>query len=59
MLLFKPENVVVCRDFSKAQVIELLNCVYLEAEVFEKDTKNRSQDVNTIYINWIGFRIKP
>ena len=55
MLEFKPENVIVCRDYTKAQVLELLNKVQSEAEAFEKDTKNGSKDVNAIYINYIGF----
>ena len=33
--------------------------MHSEAEAFEKDTKNGSRDVNTIYINWIGFSIEP
>ena len=59
VLEFKPENVVVCRDYTKAQILELLEKLHSEAELFEKDTKNGSKDVNTIYINWIGFCITP
>ena len=59
VLGFKPENVVVCRDYTKAQIIELLNKLEAEAKAFEKDTKNRAGDVNAIYINWIGFQLDP
>ena len=59
ILKFKPENVIVCRDFTKAQVIELLEKLQKEAEIFEKDKKNGPRDVNAIYINWIGFRLNP
>ena len=59
ILKFKPENVIVCRDFTKAQVIELLERLRNEAEQFEYDKKNGPRDVNAIYINWIGFRLNP
>jgi hypothetical protein len=50
---------VVCRDYTKAQIIELLNKLEVEAKAFEKDTKNRAGDVNAVYINWIGFKLDP
>ena len=59
MLEFKPWNVIVCRDYTKAQILELLDKLHSEAEAFEKDAKNGSKDVNAIYINWIGFSIDP
>jgi hypothetical protein len=59
VLEFKQENVVVCRDYTKAQILELLEKLRSDAELFEKDAKNGSKDVNTIYINWIGFMISP
>ena len=59
VLEFKPENVKVCRNYSKSQVIELLDKLHQEAKAFEKDSKNGSRDVNAIYINWVGFRINP
>ena len=59
VLEFKQENVVVCRDYTKAQILELLNKLHSEAEAFEKDSKNGAKDVNAIYINWIGFSITP
>ena len=56
---FRPEHVVVCRDFTKAQVIELLVKLQKEAEQFEKEKNNGPRDVNAIYFNWIGFRLNP
>ena len=58
VLEFKPENVKVCRDYSKAQVIELLDKLHEEAKAFEMDSKNGPRDVNAIYINWVGFSIE-
>ena len=57
VLEFKPENVVICRDYNKAQIIELLNKLQAESEAFENDSKNGKRDVNAIYISWIGFGI--
>ena len=51
VLEFKPENVKVYRDFSKAQVIELLDKLHEEAKAFEIDSKNGPRDVKAIYIN--------
>ena len=59
VLEFKPENVKVCRDYSKAQVIELLDKLHEEAKVFETDSKNGPRDFNAIFINWVGFNIDP
>ena len=57
VLQFKPENVVMCRDYTKAQVIELFEKLHSEAELFENDIKNGSRNVNAIYVNWIGFTL--
>ena len=59
VLEFKPENVKVCRNYSKSQVIELLDKLHEEAKAFEMDSKNGPRDVNAIYINWVGFCIHP
>ena len=59
VLEFKPENVVVCRDYTKAQIIELLDQLYSEAEAFENNSNNSSRDANAIFINWIGFMLDP
>lgn len=59
VLEFKAENVVVCRDYSKAQVIQLLDKLHKEAEIFGNNSQNSSSDVNALYIYWIGFCIRP
>ena len=57
VLKFKPENVIVCRDYTKAQIIELFDQLYQKAEAYEKDSKNASKDNNAIFFNWIGFTL--
>ena len=53
VLNFKSENVVVCQDYTKKQVIELMTQLCNEAESFELE--NNSRKANAIYLNWIGF----
>ena len=48
----------MCRNYSKAQILDLLSQQQKDAEAFEKDEKNGPSDVNLIYISWIGFCLR-
>lgn len=55
VLKFDKEDVHLCRDFSKAQILNLLSQQQKDAEAFEKDEKHGPNDVNLIYFSWVGF----
>lgn len=59
VLKFKPENIFVCEDYTKAQVLEVFKQILEEAKAFNIDEKWGYRDVNAIYINWIGFCLNP
>ena len=50
---------IVCREFTRAQINELFDNLIKEAEHFYEENKINPRDVNVIYINWIGFCLRP
>ena len=48
---------LLCRNFSKAQILDLLSQQQKDAEAFEKNERYGPNDVNLIYFSWIGFRL--
>ena len=46
---------VICRDYSKTQIVSILEQIKEDAEVFEKNAENSPTDTNAIHISWVGF----
>ena len=59
VLQFKPENIFVYEDYSKAQIKQVFDKLMEEAKSFEDDQTNGPRDVNAIYITWVGFCLNP
>ena len=56
---FKPENIKVYEDKTKAEVMEIFAKILEDARKFDSDEKWGPRDTNAIYINWIGFCLNP
>ena len=51
-------KITVCKNYTKAQMLTLLEKLQVESDQFEKDLKNDSHSVKTIIISYIGFALK-
>jgi hypothetical protein len=50
-------KITICKNYTKAQMLSLLEKLQDESDQFEKDPKNDSHSVKTIIISYIGFRL--
>ena len=59
MLQFKPENIFVYEEYSKAQIKQVFDKLNEDAKAFEDDKVKGPRDVNAVYITWVGFCLNP
>ena len=59
VLQFKPENIFVHEDYSKAEVKQAFAKLTEEAKSFEDGKMKGPRDVNAVYISWVGFCLNP
>ena len=56
-LQFDSDHVFICRDYTKEQVIAKLEQIQNDSDKFEFDPQYDTQAVNSVFINWVGFRL--
>ena len=53
----KLENVEICEDFTREEIIEKFDEIQKEADKFEAAHKNDHQAVYGVYIAWFGYYV--
>ena len=56
-LKIDSSKITFCKNYSKEQMLSLLEKLQDESDQFEYDPKNDSHSVKTIIISYIGFRL--
>ena len=51
------DHVEICRDYTKEKVIAKLELIQNESDRFEVDQQYDTQAVNSVFVNWVGFRL--
>ena len=51
------DHVEICRDYTKERVIAKLELIQNESDRFEVDQQYDTQAVNSVFVNWVGFRL--
>ena len=50
-------KITICKNYTKEQMMTLLEKLQDESDQFENDSENDSHSVKTIIISYIGFRL--
>ena len=56
-LMIDPSKITFAKNYSKDQMLSLLDQIQKEADDFQNDKENDSHSVKTIIVSYIGFKI--